>query len=98
METIVARHGKHLDPQPFRPVLRGMLLTGGQRRWLRAPAGGTLGESQVAMRALWWPPTKIASRYLAPYLMGREEADLLQSRPEGAHEVESHLELLARRN
>jgi sulfide:quinone oxidoreductase len=81
IETIVARHGKDLDPQPFRPVLRGMLMTGGQRRWLRAPAGATPGESQVAMRALWWPPTKIASRYLAPYLMSREEADLLQSRP-----------------
>ena len=24
-EAIVARHGTDLDPQPFRPVLRGML-------------------------------------------------------------------------
>jgi sulfide:quinone oxidoreductase len=95
VESIVSRHGTDLDPQPFRPVLRGMLMTGGQRRWLRAPAGATPGESQAALRALWWPPTKIASRYLAPYLMGRDEADLLQSRPEGAHEVEAHLELLA---
>jgi sulfide:quinone oxidoreductase len=95
-ETIVARHGVDLDPQPFRPVLRGMLMTGGLRRWLRAPAGATPGSSQAALRALWWPPTKIASRYLAPYLMEREEAALLHVRPEGAHDVESHLELLAR--
>ncbi len=95
-ETIVARHGVDLDPQPFRPVLRGMLMTGGQRRWLRAPAGATPGHSEAALRALWWPPTKIASKHLAPYLMGREEADLLQARPEGAHDVEHHLELLAR--
>jgi sulfide:quinone oxidoreductase len=95
-ESIVARHGVDLDPQPFRPVLRGMLMTGGRRRWLRAPAGATPGQSQAALRALWWPPTKIASKYLAPYLMGREEAELLQARPEGAHDVESHLELLAR--
>lgn len=96
VEAIVARHGQDLDPQPFRPVLRGMLMTGGQRRWLRAPAGATPGHSEAALRALWWPPTKIASRYLGPYLMGREEAELLQARPEGAHEVETHLELLAR--
>jgi sulfide:quinone oxidoreductase len=96
VESIVASHGTDLDPQPFRPVLRGMLMTGGQRRWLRAPAGATPGESQAALHALWWPPTKIASRYLAPYLMGREEAALFQSRPEGGHEVETHLELLVR--
>jgi sulfide:quinone oxidoreductase len=95
-EAIAARHGVDLDPRPFRPVLRGMLMTGGQRRWLRAPAGSTPGHSEAALRALWWPPTKIASKYLAPYLMGREEAALLTARPEGAHDVESHLELLAR--
>jgi sulfide:quinone oxidoreductase len=95
-ETMLAHHGVDLDPQPFRPVLRGMLMTGGQRRWLRAPAGATAGNSEAALRALWWPPTKIASKYLAPYLMGREEAALLHARPEGAHDVESHLELMAR--
>ena len=95
-ETILARHGVDLDPQPFRPMLRGMLMTGGQRRWLRAPAGATPAHTQVAMRALWWPPTKIATRYLAPYLMRREEAELLKIRPEGAQPVERDLELLAR--
>ena len=95
-ETILARHGVDLDPQPFRPMLRGMLMTGGQRRWLRAPAGATPAHAQVAMRALWWPPTKIATRYLAPYLMRREEAELLKIRPEGAQPVERDLELLAR--
>jgi sulfide:quinone oxidoreductase len=95
-EAIAARHGVDLDPLPFRPVLRGMLMTGGQRRWLRAPAGATPGHSEAALRALWWPPTKIASKYLAPYLMGRDEAELLRAQPEGAHAVESHLELLAR--
>ena len=95
-ESILARHGADLDPQPFRPVLRGMLMTGGQRRWLRAPAGATPGDSQVALRALWWPPTKIATRYLAPYLMQREEAELLELRPEGAQPLERDLELMTR--
>jgi sulfide:quinone oxidoreductase len=98
VEAIVARHGADLDPQPFRPVLRGMLMTGGQNRWLRAPAGATPGNSQAATHALWWPPTKIATRYLAPYLMGREEAELLAAAPEGAQQVERELELLVRPN
>ena len=52
-EAIAARHGADLDPQPFRPVLRGMLLTGGQERWLRAPAGDTPGEARcIAARAV----------------------------------------------
>jgi sulfide:quinone oxidoreductase len=97
-EAIVAAHGADLDPQPFRPVLRGMLLTGGQRRWLRAPAGATPGHSQAALHSLWWPPTKIATRYLAPYLMSREEAELIAGIPEGGHEVERELELLVRPN
>jgi sulfide:quinone oxidoreductase len=92
-ETIAARHGADLDPQPFRPVLRGMLLTGGQRRWLRAPVGDTPGEARTSLRALWWPPTKISSRYLAPYLVGREEADLLATAPDGGYPVERDVEL-----
>jgi sulfide:quinone oxidoreductase len=97
-EAIIAAHGADLDPQPFRPVLRGMLLTGGPRRWLRAPAGATPGHSQAALHALWWPPGKIATRYLAPYLMGREEAELITAVPEGAHEVEREIELLVHPN
>jgi sulfide:quinone oxidoreductase len=94
--TILARHGADLDPRPFRPVLRGMLMTGGERRWLRAPAGVTPGNAVVALHALWWPPTKIATPYLGPYLLKREEAELLALRPEGAQPVERDLELLAR--
>jgi sulfide:quinone oxidoreductase len=95
-ESIVARHGADLEPQPFRPVLRGMLLTGGQQRWMRTPAGDTPGEARTALRALWWPPTKIAARYLAPYLIGREEAEVLARSPEGGHEVERDLGLIGR--
>ncbi len=94
-EAIAARHGADLDPQPYRPVLRGMLLTGGRSRWLRAPAADTSADSQTSMHALWWPPTKVATQYLAPYLMGRDEAAYLRSNaPEDHHAVERDLELL----
>jgi sulfide:quinone oxidoreductase len=68
-ETIAARAGADVEPTPFRPVLRGMLLTGSTSRYLRADVSGTVGDSSsTSEQALWWPPSKIAGRWLAPYL------------------------------
>ena len=66
--SIAVRAGAPVDPEPFRPVLRGVLLTGRGRRWIRREleTAGDHGEAQ--RRALWWPPTKVAGAYLAPYL------------------------------
>ena len=72
-ETIAAAAGAPVEPEPFRPVLRGMLLTGGDDRFMRAGVAGGQGESDVASHALWWPPTKVSGRYLAPFLYGRDE-------------------------
>ena len=68
-ETIAAELGAELEPQPFRPVLRGLLLTGATPRYMRAEVAGGRGDHwPVSESALWWPPDKIAGRYLAPYL------------------------------
>jgi sulfide:quinone oxidoreductase len=75
---------------PFRPVLRGVLLTGGAPLYLRAELGAegevraradAIGDvapmaGEAAFRALWWPPGKVAGRYLAPYLATARPADL----------------------
>ena len=40
-QAIAARAGADVEPEPFRPVLRGLLLTGGDDRYMRhAVAGG----------------------------------------------------------
>jgi sulfide:quinone oxidoreductase len=65
-ESIAAAAGASIEPQPFRPVLRGLLLTGINPRYLRAEPG-TL-HSEVDTEPLWWPPAKIVGRYLAPFL------------------------------
>jgi sulfide:quinone oxidoreductase len=72
-EAIAAAVGAPVEPEPFRPVLRGVLLTGGDDRFMRSGIAGGQGAPQVATHALWWPPTKIAGRYLAPFLYGRDE-------------------------
>ena len=72
-EAIAALAGADVTPQPFEPVLRGVLLTGRGRQWVRREVGHSREEGEAERRALWWPPTKIAGRYLAPYLMTLDE-------------------------
>ncbi len=68
-EALAARLGASVRPRPFRPVLRGLLLTGEAPRFLLARLGGGHGESStVAVHPLWWPPGKIAGGRLGRYL------------------------------
>jgi sulfide:quinone oxidoreductase len=67
-EVVAARAGAEVDPQPFRPVLRGKLLTGFESLNLRAEPGGGGGEGVASLDYLWWPPHKVGGRYLAAWL------------------------------
>ncbi len=69
-ESIAAQLGDAIVPSPLAPTLRGMLLTGIAPAYLRAQAADAAGSSEAALNPLWWPPGKIAGRYLAPYLAG----------------------------
>jgi sulfide:quinone oxidoreductase len=85
--AIAARAGAPVEPEPFRPVLRGLLLTGLFPRYLRAEPG--TGVSTIDTEALWWPPAKIVGRYLAPFLAERIGlADMSPPQGEGAVPVE----------
>jgi sulfide:quinone oxidoreductase len=65
-QAIAAQLGAAIEPEPFRPVLRGLLLTGTVPRYLRAETG--TGHAEVDTEPLWWPPNKIVGHYLAPFL------------------------------
>jgi sulfide:quinone oxidoreductase len=67
-EAIAAQMGTPVTPSPIRPTLRGMLLTGIAPIYLRSQIAGTGSSFETAGNPLWWPPSKIAGRYLAPYL------------------------------
>ena len=67
--SIAAQVGADVEVTPFRPVLRGLLLTGAVPRFLRAQVG--TADSVADTEALWWPPAKIVGRYLAPFLAAR---------------------------
>lgn len=82
--AIAQRFGAPVEPQPFKPVLRGMLLTGVASAFLRRGEGEEAGASEAGFDALWWPPSKIAGRYIGPFLAeahGVGEAQTLTDRP-----------------
>ncbi len=66
---IAALAGAAVEPEPFKPVLRGLLLTGMVPRYLRGEPGTP--KSTVDTEALWWPPSKIVGRHLAPFLAAK---------------------------
>jgi sulfide:quinone oxidoreductase len=68
-ESIAAGAGAPIEPRPFTPVLRGLLLTGLTPRYLRTEPGSV--RSVVDTEPLWWPPAKIVGRHLAPFLASK---------------------------
>lgn len=92
-ESIAAAAGVDIEPSPFRPVLRGMMLTGRGREWMRNDLSGGSGEGAAARHALWWPPTKIAGRHLSPYLAALDGTQAVDEAPQPRGEpVELDLE------
>jgi sulfide:quinone oxidoreductase len=103
--AIAARAGAPVQPETFSPLLRGILLTGTGAWWLRSHPSGGDGEGELAGHALWWPPSKIAGRWLSPYLAKRDEGGagepprgtplevrLAHSQaPEGVHASSAHV-------
>jgi sulfide:quinone oxidoreductase len=92
--AVAAAAGAHVQVRPFRPVLRGILVTGGVPRYLRSEVvGGQGGRATVATEPLWWPPGKIAGRYLGPFLAEHAGLEHPPAPPAGADIVEVEQEL-----
>ena len=67
--AIAAEAGADVTPTSFQPVLRGLLLTGRQPRYLRRELSlEPEQEPAASYEPLWWPPAKIVGHHLAPFL------------------------------
>jgi sulfide:quinone oxidoreductase len=75
-EHIAAWAGAPVEPTPFRPVIRGRLIAGDELVNLQADVAGGGGEGVASLDYLWWPPQKIAGKYLTAELTGRVPQDL----------------------
>lgn len=71
-EAIAAATGAELEPAPFDPVLRGVLWTGEEPRYLYGRPTGGHGEVSSLEKSPPWPESrgKILGRYLTPFLDG----------------------------
>jgi sulfide:quinone oxidoreductase len=79
-EMIASQAGAPVTPQPFHPVIHGMLLTGAKPLYLTARITGGHGfSSEFSDVPTWDPPSKIASKYLAPYLDELDREDIQAS-------------------
>jgi sulfide:quinone oxidoreductase len=73
--SIAALAGAPLEPEPFRPVIHGVLLGGDKPLYLSAHlTGGHGSTSQIGETPTWTPASKISAVYLAPYLESRDRA------------------------
>jgi sulfide:quinone oxidoreductase len=67
-EAVARSAGVPVAQRALEPVLRGLLLTGEKRRFLRRDTHAPDAASEVHRRPLWWPAVKLAGKHLAPYL------------------------------
>jgi sulfide:quinone oxidoreductase len=69
-EALAAAAGVEIEPATFDPVLRGVLWTGAEARYLYGrPAGGHGEVSELSSEPLWHESNgKIVGRYLSPFL------------------------------
>lgn len=88
---IAAEAGARVEAVPFRPVMRGLLLTGAEPRFMRN-AGARGGDGgKISDETLWWPPAKVVGHYLAPWLA--RHATIAGRAPVGADAVEIDAQL-----
>jgi sulfide:quinone oxidoreductase len=72
--AIAALAGAPVEPEPFDPLVHGVLLTGRAPLYLRAHITGGHGSSSELSQEPWSDsPAKIAAKYLAPYLDQRDQ-------------------------
>src|SRR6185312_17562793 len=76
-DLLAAEAGSERATRPYRPVMRGLLRTMDGPRYLRAEPPGGATSAEVSEQCLWWPPSKVAARWLTPWLAARD----LEGRP-----------------
>ncbi len=70
VRAVAARIGADIEPRPFRPVLRGLLIGGGGPTFMRADISGGAGDSSdVSGEPLWADRGKIGGVHLSEFLM-----------------------------
>lgn len=92
-QAIAHAAGADVVPQPFRPVLRGMLLTGSEPQFMRHDLAHPDEKPVVSLDELWWPPAKIAGHYLGPLILSLDDGDATEVEAAEPPGVQIYVEL-----
>jgi sulfide:quinone oxidoreductase len=92
-EQLAQRAGADVEPAPFRPVLRGHLLTPKGAEALEHPLHGGDGPGERPALRLWSPPHKINGRYLSAWLQDLEGGEPASPDPAAQEGVEVEVKL-----
>ena len=65
-----------------------MLFTGDEPIYMRSGVPGVDPDVPGAWYPLWWPPTKVAGRYLGPYLSEHRDEEGFGAPPVGFVDVD----------
>ncbi len=68
---IAHRAGVQVSVRPEPEVIRALLISGHEQRFIRRELGVSAGPDELSEDPLWWPPAKIVGRHLAPFLATR---------------------------
>ncbi len=93
-EHVAARYGAGVESAPFTPMLRGMVFTGDEPIYMRSGVPGVDPSVPDAWYPLWWPPTKVAGRYLGPYLSEHGDEGRFGAPPVGFVDIDVPLAAL----
>jgi sulfide:quinone oxidoreductase len=75
--AIAALAGAPVAPVAFHPEIHAVLIGAAKPLYLSAHVTGGHGSSStISEQPIWSPPTKIAAKYLSPYLESRAQAAL----------------------
>ena len=96
-ETLAAAAGAPVEPQPFRPILRGRVLAGKGAQYLEHALHGGAGEGPPPELRLWSVTHKVDGKYLSPWLEElegqRSQASSAEVQDAAAVEVEIRVPL-----
>jgi sulfide:quinone oxidoreductase len=92
-ELLAAAAGAAVDPTPFRPVLRGRLLTGRGAQFLERPLAGGDGPGRRPELRLWSAHRKVDGRYLSPWLAELDGTTAAPDHDDQEHAVDVEIPL-----
>jgi sulfide:quinone oxidoreductase len=90
-ELLASTAGADVDPKPFRPVLRGRLLTGRGAQYLEHPPANGTGTGSSPELRLWEAHRKVDGRYLSPWLAELDGAPAVPA--EQIDDAEAHIDI-----